>query len=432
MLRRLLPSALLAVVSAYLVGWSARFARGSLTLGVAGLLLAAAAAFAVPHWVLLAAFAGAAFQGRVGGLGGAISYADVLMVIGTVVALRWAPRRRDQLATRVFWGYAAYAGLLLVAVVAAGTGKARIEWLHRLALVPGPVIVGIAIVRLDKVRFALRGFVVVIGLVSLMVVARSVATGFAPAGAVDLNKNAAGLLCAFALLVLFLAPAQLRWARSVLLAGRIVVAAGLLATQSRGSMVAFVAAYLTVAVLRMPGERRRHRLGVLGVVVGAVALVVVAYTVAERDLGGVDSSSAIVAREDTFAKAWDVVVDSPLVGAGPRYFDDAPELGGIPHNVVISELAEGGLVTLAGLTVLLVVTWRALRASRTDLATLGLAVFTAEIVASMFDIFWVAGRIGCAFVVVGMALTTPDPDRSVRVPVAGVGAGRRPAPGEAK
>ena len=88
MIRRLLPPTVVLVASACFVGWTARYARGRFTLGLAGLLLAVAAAFAIPHWVLLAAFVGAAFQSRAPSLGGSISYADVLMVVGTLVALR--------------------------------------------------------------------------------------------------------------------------------------------------------------------------------------------------------------------------------------------------------------------------------------------------------------------------------------------------------
>jgi O-antigen ligase len=147
--------------------------------------------------------------------------------------------------------------------------------------------------------------------------------------------------------------------------------------------------------------------------VSLVLVAAVAISVSERDLGpDASPGNALTTRTETFSAALDYWAEEPLFGAGLRYFVDPRLETGVAHNLVVNELAEAGVAGLVALVALLVVLLRSIRASRSDLASMALMVFVVEVVASMLDVFWVAGRVGCALVLVGMALAGPGPGRS--------------------
>ncbi|MCD9622746.1 O-antigen ligase family protein [Rhabdothermincola salaria] len=391
------------VVLSVMAGYLAPSAAGR-ALALAAFVLFVTAAFAVPQAVLAVALVGAVATMRVPFFGGAMSYADLTMILGTLVALRFAPRRDDVELRRVLVAFAVYFGAIAVVVAANPSTDAVLEWLHRLVLVPGPLLVGVALVRTGAVDVALRAFVLVVGVVALGAVGFAVSSGGQPAYPFDINKNAAGLVMAFALVVTVAARHRLRWAPFLRHPVQGLLLAGLLATQSRGAALALALALVARAVLGASGGRGRQRAMAAGVV-ALVLMALVAVSVSERDLApDASPGNAVATRAEVFGQALDLWREQPVLGAGVRYFTDPDLETSVAHNIVVNELGEAGVVGLAGVVLVLWVTWRAVRRSRSDLAMLGTMIFVVEVVAALLDVFWVAGRVGCAYVFIGMAL----------------------------
>ena len=187
---------------------------------------------------------------------------------------------------------------------------------------------------------------------------------------------------------------------------------GLVATQSRAAALGLVAA-LAVRPL-LGGQSRNQKAASIGLLlICLVLLVFTAMSLQANDLSrpadeqkfnSINSRTNVY--EEAIQKVW---LKNRFVGGGLKYFRDPERAYPTPHNIVIGELAEAGLIGLAGLTVLLVATAVALRASpTTDLAVLGMMAFVCRLTQGMADIFWVAGPLTIALLLVGMGLT-PDP-----------------------
>ncbi len=137
-------------------------------------------------------------------------------------------------------------------------------------------------------------------------------------------------------------------------------------------------------------------------------LAVSAISLNERDLSRTDSGqqfNAINTRTDVIKQAIDEVwLKNRFVGGGLRYFADPARPYVAPHNLIVSELAEAGLIGLLGLATLLTATVMALRRSRADLAMLAMMAFVLRVTQGLADIFWVAGPLTIAVILVGMGL----------------------------
>jgi len=186
---------------------------------------------------------------------------------------------------------------------------------------------------------------------------------------------------------------------------------GLVASQSRAAALGMVAA-LAVRPL-LGGQSRSQKAASIGILL--VCLVLLVFTAmslqandlsrpaAEQKFNSINSRTNVY--EEAIQKVW---LKNRFVGGGLKYFMAPDRAFPAPHNLVISELAEAGLIGLAGLTVLLVATAVALKRARTDLAVLGMMAFVCRLTQGMADIYWVAGPLTIALLLVGMGLT-PDP-----------------------
>lgn len=181
------------------------------------------------------------------------------------------------------------------------------------------------------------------------------------------NSNFAGGQLAIALpLVVGLYRARrgtpLRWAAVTLLA--IILAAGLLATASRGGLVAAVVGTSVAFVLGARPGRRLRAAGVAALLVATAGTAVVAI-----DPGVLRTDSA-GHRVRSWSASARMFADHPLTGVGPdafvlhypRYRDvvDArilrSQITDKPHNVVLERLATGGLPLIVATMLLLVAT----------------------------------------------------------------------------
>ena len=79
------------------------------------------------------------------------------------------------------------------------------------------------------------------------------------------------------------------------------------------------------------------------------------------------NSTASIREDDDFAfnQAW---APHPITGGGLKWFRSGNTLSSGPHNIVVAELSESGVLGLSGLVVLLGITFAALWKRRDGLA----------------------------------------------------------------
>ena len=376
-------------------------------LVIVGALLLATSAVVFPRIVLVLALLATMFPQRVGPAALNLSVTDAVGLLGVIAAVRFVPWG-DRRIRMVFGALAIYLGTLAVSLVANHPQRAVLEWGHRGLLFGGSVMIGVAIVRSGTTRTALRVFMGMIGLIAALAVLEAIRNGFEPAYVFQLQKNHAGVLLATGFLVAFAAGRQLAWPSNVVNALRVLTLLGLAATQSRAAALGLVAALAMRPLLL--GRRGNQRSVSIGVLVVALALLVVsALSLSANDLSRPAEEqqfNSINTRTDGYELAIEEVwTKNVLTGGGIRYFTDPPRPYPTPHNLVISELAEAGIIGLAGLATLLIATVLALKRSRTELAVLGMMALVLRVTQGLADIFWVAGPLTVAVILVGMGLT---------------------------
>ena len=370
-------------------------------------LVLVVSAIAFPRIVLVLALLATVFPQRVGPAAINMSVTDAVSLLGIVAALRFIPWT-DRRLRIVIGGLAIYLGTLAVSLVAHHDQRAVFEWAHRGVLYLGTIFIGVAIVRSGTTRTALRIFMVAMVPLAIASAFDALRTGLEPAEVFQLNKNHAGLLLATGFLVAFTAGRQLVWTNRTLLVLRVLCLVGLAATQSRAAALGLVAAFaVRPLILGRRGNQRAASIGILVVAVGLLA--VSAISLNTRDLERPDDQlryNAINSRTEGIRQSLDEVwAKNRFVGGGLRYFANPARPYATPHNVVVSEMSEAGLIGLFGLIVLLVATMMALRRSHAPLVVLGTTAFVLRVTQGMADIFWVAGPLTVALILVGMGLT---------------------------
>lgn len=189
--------------------------------------------------------------------------------------------------------------------------------------------------------------------------AAEMAAGRLQVGITDPNYLAANIVASLVMITGLLRVESLRRWRVPLLLAVPVLLYGLVATQSRGGMLAVLtAAALAVFLLR---EYRTRILAAVGALLVGIALFLVLQPRALERITQSDSSGT--GRTDLWAAAWAVWQDAPLIGVGAGNFPSAksayadqigfverPELlldmPMVAHDVWLQALAETGLVGL--------------------------------------------------------------------------------------
>lgn len=372
--------------------------------GVSAMVAVVVLCLASPVVPLLAVLPAAYGSWRLGPASIDMSVADVALVVGALVALPFVPWRAPRVRL-AFAGLVAYEAILAIAVIAHPTTRAMLEWGHRILLVAGALAVGAALAQLDRVGRAIRWYLVASAVVAAGACQLSLANGFAPAYPFGIHKNSAGLLLTAAFLITIVAPRLAAVPAALATPLRLLLLAGVLASQSRGAMVAAIAG---MAALQMRGRTTRRAAPLALAAVLAMGAVVALVSESESDRIRRDPSAArhtgLRSRQATNSASLAIWSSDPVFGAGLRYFKDPARGVGEPHNVVIVTLAESGLVGMGALTVLLGAAWAALRRVATEEAAMARVIFGVRVLAALFDIFWVAGRGSFAWVLVGLAI----------------------------
>jgi hypothetical protein len=372
----------------------------ALALGVAALLLVAGVAFTAPTLLLAAIFAATFGYWRVGPSGLNMSIADALTALALVAAMPFVPWKSRSLR-RLLIAIAAYQGLTLMSVLASPTHLAVGEWFHRMLLFGGAILVGAAVAHRRQTSIALRGFIFAAGIVSVAAIASSLTHGFSAGYPFGMQKNFAGPLLAMSVVLIVVVPWRLELRPSFVRHLRILLVIGLVATQSRGAGLALVAVIAIYAARHRSARRRApifFLLVSLTLIVGSVVSLR-SDTINNPKFNGVDT------RESAFDVALnDVWEPHPFVGGGLRWFAEPGRAATQPHNIVVSELAEIGLIGLFGLVILATTTVVVLFRRRDPIGEAAFLVFVFILLFSMTGIFWLAGSLTLPMLVVGLAV----------------------------
>jgi len=234
----------------------------------------------------------------------------------------------------------------------------------------------------------------------------SIAHGFAPAYPFHYQKNTVGAMTAAAVLLGVLRPSWLRLSRGQFQLITVVCGVGLLASQSRGAIVALGAAVLIAAIR----QGRLSKNSIIAVVVIAPLLVFAAVSLQHESDSHAQFSSLSI-RSDFTATAYREWHLSPVLGQGLRFFKQPGALlQGDAHNVVAATLADSGVVGLAALVLLIGGSTLALWRLPAGIAAIALAFLVGRFVHGLFDVYWVAGPTTLPWLIVGIACGTADAD----------------------
>jgi polysaccharide biosynthesis protein PslJ len=357
-----------------------------------------------PLLVAMLAVPGVLFVERVGGASLNISVCDVLTVAGTIVAVPML--RADMRVTRrLLWVAVLFQAVLLLVVVAHPNEKSVFEWFHRFFLVGGSIAIGAALGRARRASAAVVAFLVLASGLSIAAIVTTAAHGFASGHTLGLQKNFVGAMCGSAVLIAFLRPAWVRLSHAQALTIAVLCSIGLFASQSRGAIAALAAA-LFIGAVRQGRVSRREVIAVI--VVTPLVLFAVSSV---RHQSHQHEITSLTYRADYSALAYREWHLSPVFGQGLRFFKQPGALTQVDTpSVIASTLAEGGVVGVLALGLLvgsaLLVLWRLPR----DAAALAVAFVVGRFAHGLFDIYWVAGTTTLPWLIVGIVCGNVDAD----------------------
>lgn len=349
-------------------------------------------------------------------VGGALAAGDAVLLLGVLSALAAGTAGGlTRSARRLLTVLAVFLALCAVAVAAHPTRQGAQELFHRAVLVGGGIVVGAALVQRGLVRYAFRLLVALA--FALALVSMVDGAGGSPAYPLGLHKNFAGAVLAGVLLLVLIVPADVgvtthRGQLVVLL----VVAGGLVATQSRGGILgaALGGVVWYFRTLRRGQGRGGRLLGlVLLAVMAFVAVSSVRQQMDEQRTAKVQNNS-LTQRTQVEAETRKLFSTSPVLGVGLRFYN-TPEYPTYqpPNNVFDEALAESGVVGTAGLALLvagsMIIVWRV----RDPWGVAGSAMLVNAWFHAQIDIYWANGQ-SFTWLVVGVALAHARTPLAVR------------------
>ncbi|MDQ4036956.1 MAG: O-antigen ligase family protein [Actinomycetota bacterium] len=334
-----------------------------------------------------------------------LSATDALIVLALAgwlvqAVLRPATDSRTSVLRPLRVPLVAYGAAMLLSIAVHPSIPAAVTALQRVELVIGGLLLGAGLIRTGRLRLSLELYLVAASLLAAAAILQTGAEEF-----VGVQKNPAGGFISAALFIAILVKPSPRW---ILYAP--ILAVGLLATQSRGALLAsLIAAAAAVVVIRLR-DRIRLLVGLVGV--GVLLFVGYSYLPAIdrarlfRFSGAEDY--AVLYRTEFQADAMDRFRSAPWTGVGVGNYTGGIRLPGItdPHQVLIFQLAEGGVpLLLAFLALAIGGAAVVLPHSRSSpLALAALTIQVATVVHALVDIYWVRGTPIPAWLLIGATL----------------------------
>jgi polysaccharide biosynthesis protein PslJ len=379
-------------------------------LALAGLVLVFGIFIADPLLLVVIALPGSLLIQRVGGASTNLSAADLLVFVGAVVSLfhiRWkeAPYLR-QFMRGIVW----YQAILVLVVVAHPFRDDIVEWFHRWSYIGGSVLVGWVIATNGRTKQAMRLFLAGSSLLALIAMEHAVTSHLQPAQWGVYQKNGIGAIMWVAVVVTQINPVWTGIGRTEARINKYLCIGGLLASQSRQSIILLILA-LALAAFLNPELRARSRMVILAAFPVTIALYF-SFSIAARNNPQFNS---VTARVDQISAAIQVWHLSPILGEGMRFYN-LPQFITVtaPPNVLVDNLASSGIIGSLAFLFLVWVTVRTMFRLPYALGTLGLVILVFHYVDGLFDIFWIGASSIAPFIIAGISLGMADMDRMRR------------------
>jgi hypothetical protein len=186
---------------------------------------------------------------------------------------------------------------------------------------------------------------------------------------------------------------------------------GLLASQSRQSIILLIIA-ISAAVLLNPEVRGRSKL----VLAGAVPLVILLYYSFAIGAHNNPKFNSVSIRFGQIGAAVHVWHLSPILGEGMRFYN-LPQFVSVtaPPNVLVDNLASTGVVGSIAFLFLVFITVRTMFRLPVAYGTLGLVILMSHYVGGLFDTFWIGASTIAPFIIAGISLGMADLHRGTAI-----------------
>jgi hypothetical protein len=395
-------------------------------LALAGAVLVFGIFVADPLLLVVLALPGSLLVQRVGGSGTNLSAADLLVFVGGIVALFQVTWKRAFYLRQFMRGIVWYQSVLIMVVIAHPFKDNIIEWFHRWSYIGASVLVGWVIATHGRTKQAFRLLLAGSSILAVLAMEHAVTGHFKPAQWGVYQKNGIGAIMFIAVLIAQINPPWTGIARREARINKYLCVAGLLASQSRQSIILVILGIALAGSLN-PELRGRAKLMLLGAIPLIVALYY-SFTVNARVNPKFNSVNIRVNQLSAAIHVWHL---SPIFGEGMRFYN-LPQFVYVtaPPNVLIDNLASTGIIGSLAFLFLVYVTMRTMFRLPYAIGTLGLVILLGHYVDGMFDIFWIGASSIAPFIIAGVALGVADMDRNGTTdPVVGTLGEARPVPG---
>ena len=379
-------------------------------LAAAGLVLVFGVIIADPLLLVVLALPGTLLIERVGGSSTNLSAADLLVFLAAVVSLSYIRWKEAPYLRQFLRGIVWFQAVLILAVIAHPFRDNIVEWFHRWSYVGGSVLVGWVIATNGRTRQAFRIFLAGSSVLALIAMEHAVTSHFQPAQWGVYQKNGIGAIMWIAIVVAQINPPWTGIGRTEARVNKYLCIGGLLASQSRQSIILLILA-IGLAGFLNPELRRKSKLLMLASVPVIVALYY-SFSIAARNNPRFNSVSARVDQISAAIHVWHL---SPILGEGMRFYN-LPQfiLVTAPPNVFIDNLASTGIVGSLAFVFMVCVTVRTMFRLPYALGTLGLVILVFHYVDGLFDIFWIGASTIAPFIIAGVSLGMADMDKVAR------------------
>lgn len=347
---------------------------------------------------------------------GVLSVSDLVLAAATAIAIVMIRPRGLSSMQSLLWAGAAYSAASIPTLVLNVYSENVVEWFHELVLVLGSLVVGFAIGRTGRAKFAVGSYITGCLVIAVWAVGKFLVV-FAQTGQAmevylpQLHKNTIGGMVSAAIVIVYARPPWLRLPSFAYWSTLTVLAAGVAVSQSRQGMIAAVAGLMLVSLRRRPETGRRPKL----IWFAAVPVLIYALSMLETQLESDNRFNSAYQRLTWYQDSIDIWLSSPIFGVGLRWwytprFGDGFQPPNAELEVLTSVGAVGLLAFIALFAVALVALWRLDPAY----GTVGAAVVLTRLAQAQLDLYWVAGQASLLWIIAGVAYGTLERDRVLR------------------
>lgn len=394
----------LAVVGVAAVVGATVAGQWKIGLAVGGLVLVAGIVVADPILLCVIVLPASILVQRVGGASTNLSVADLLVFVGALVSLfhiRWKDAR---FLKQFLWGILWYQAVLILVVIDHPNRYNVLEWFHRLSYVAGSVLVGWVVATHGRTRQAFRLFLAGSAVLAVVAMEHAVKMHFQPAQWGVYQKNTIGAVLWVAIVIAQIRPEWSGLGKTEARIEKYLCVGGLLASQSRQSLILLFLA-LAIAVLLNPEVRRRSKM----ILAGAIPIIVALYYSFSYAARTDAKFNSVSIRFGQIGAALHVFHLSPILGLGMRFYN-LPQYVSVtaPPNVFVDNLVSTGIVGSLAFLYLVYATMRTLFRLPASIGTLGLVILFSHYVGGLFDTFWIGAQTIAPFLVAGVCLGITD------------------------